>query len=204
MAIATAERARRVGQDIRPEEALPYHYPWFRQMKDCSQSVYPEVIAALHEWGIDPDLHRITIQETGYLDLLREHSAHRAEDSDAIESPSSGTSQADHPQPDHFPSQNAGALGQIAVICPKALSQPATLEMKMPRTLPRVVLYAYAWVISFTAKRQAPPDYGTTRRPFATLSLTSTVACRTSLYTHPGDQRIFLIMPKSSPSLSTS
>jgi hypothetical protein len=112
MAIATAERARRVGQDIRPEEALPYHYPWFRQMKDCSQSVYPEVIAALHEWGIDPDLHRITIQETGYLDLLREHSAHRAEDSDAIESPSSGTSQADHPQPDHFPSQNAGALGQ--------------------------------------------------------------------------------------------
>lgn len=81
-------------------------------MKDCSQSVYPEVIAALHEWGIDPDSHRITIQETGYLDLLREHSAHRAEDSDAIESPSSGTSQADHPQPDHFPSQNAGALGE--------------------------------------------------------------------------------------------
>jgi hypothetical protein len=112
MAIATAERAQRLGQDIRPEEALPYHYPWFREMKDCSQSVYPEVIAALHEWGIDPDSHRIVIQETGYLDLLREQSAHRAEDSDASASPSSGTVQATHLPPHDSSLQIAAGVGE--------------------------------------------------------------------------------------------
>lgn len=112
MAIATAERARQLGQNLRPEEALPYHYRWFRQMKDCSQSVYPELIAALHEWGIDPDLHRITIQQMGYLDLLREQSVHWAEDLDASESPSSGTAQAVHPPPHDFSLQIAAGVGE--------------------------------------------------------------------------------------------
>lgn len=80
-------------------------------MKDCSESVYPEVIAALHEWGIDPDSHRITIQQTGYLDLLREQSAHRAQDSDASEASSSGTAQATHP-PHDSPSQTAAGVGE--------------------------------------------------------------------------------------------
>lgn len=46
------------------------------------------------------------------------------------------------------------------VICLKARSQPATLEMRIPRTLPKVVLYVHAWVLSLTAKHWLHPMLG--------------------------------------------